>query len=386
MTSEPGSFAYNTFKVRVPQINDDIVGSNDFTPEITRAMHSLRDEITDGLITPLWEHAADAQFWNASTDPWHGRSWLDVPWYWAEAYFYRRVLQATCYFQAGAWFGVDPYRRQKQAELMPLAAPAALSRVLRSVEPDDHQQGFGMLFHASLWGNRTDLSYNVSNTVGPIRHTNDERDNLLVDDTELVWQHIRSSVCRKLVIINDNAGTELLMDLALVDYLLQHQLVDQITLHLKPQPFFVSDAMPDDVVESISALSLLPEPLAGLSMRLSRFMATGQLKLISHWYYCTGLFYFQIPGDLARELHDADLVILKGDANYRRLLGDAHWSPASSFTHATAYFPTPFVALRTLKAELIVGLGEGVAERLDRDDAQWRVNGRRGVIQSNLGA
>ena len=28
----------------------------------------------------------------------------------------------------------------------------------------------------------------------------------------------------------------------------------------------------------------------------------------------------------------------------------------------------------------IVGLKEGVAERLDKEDAQWRVNGKRGVV------
>jgi hypothetical protein len=45
----------------------------------------------------------------------------------------------------------------------------------------------------------------------------------------------------------------------------------------------------------------------------------------------------------------------------------------------TAYFPAPLLALRTLKSDTIVGLPVGVAARLDRDDARWRVNGQRGV-------
>jgi hypothetical protein len=42
------------------------------------------------------------------------------------------------------------------------------------------------------------------------------------------------------------------------------------------------------------------------------------------------------------------------------------------------------VALRTLKAELIVGLGQGDAERLGQSDPKWMVNGRRGVVQARF--
>jgi len=75
-------------------------------------------------------------------------------------------------------------------------------------------------------------------------------------------------------------------------------------------------------------------------------------------------------------------VIVKGDANYRRLLGDAHWPPTTPFAQATAYFPAALVALRTLKGEIIVGLREGEAERLTAEDPAWLVNGQRGVIQA----
>ena len=85
-----------------------------------------------------------------------------------------------------------------------------------------------------------------------------------------------------------------------------------------------------------------------------------------------------------RVLAAADLVILKGDANYRRLLGDAHWPPTTSFAAVTGYFPAPLVALRTLKAEIIVGLQPGQVERLQAEDPAWLVNGRRGLIQCRL--
>jgi len=42
-------------------------------------------------------------------------------------------------------------------------------------------------------------------------------------------------------------GLELLFDLALADFLLCHGWAREVVLHLKNQPFFVSDAMPKDV-------------------------------------------------------------------------------------------------------------------------------------------
>jgi hypothetical protein len=80
----------------------------------------------------------------------------------------------------------------------------------------------------------------------------------------------------------------------------------------------------------------------------------------------------------------ADLVIFKGDVNYRRLVGEVHWPPTTPFAQATAYFPAPLVALRTCKGELIVGLAAGEAERLQAEDPAWMVNGRRGLIQARL--
>jgi hypothetical protein len=155
-------------------------------------------------------------------------------------------------------------------------------------------------------------------------------------------------------------------------------------LHLKPHPFFVSDAISDDLRAGLDALGAGGEMAAGLARSLRGYLARGRLQPFSHWHYGTSLFFFQLPDDLRRILAAMDLVILKGDANYRRLLGDAHWPPTASFQEATRYFPAPLVVLRTLKAEIIVGLQPGEAERLSAEDAGWLVNGKRGVVQARL--
>jgi len=383
MTSEPGSFAYNTFKVRIPRIVDEIVKHNAFPEEIDRALVDLRLEITDGVIQPLQEEAEDRAFWEQVSRPYFGRTWLDVPWYWAEAYFYRRVLEATGYFRPGPWQGVDPYRDIKRTEWEPDAAPRAVDELLRSL-PAEPSARFRGLLYASLWGNRTDLSYNVAAQLAAAGRIEDEEANLLVDDWERVWRFLRDRSDAWVVMILDNAGTESLMDLALADFLLCERLAARVDLHVKSQPFFVSDAMSLDVLDGIEALACGGAAARQLGERLRGHLHEGRLWLYSHWFYTTSLFYFQLPDDLHARLTEADLVILKGDVNYRRLLGDAHWPPTTPFERAVAYFPTSLLALRTLKAELIVGLAPGEAERLSREDPAWMVNGRRGVIQARL--
>ena len=84
----------------------------------------------------------------------------------------------------------------------------------------------------------------------------------------------------------------------------------------------------------------------------------------------------EMPVHLHKELASAGLVLVKGDVNYRRLLDDRHWPPTTRMEAVCAYFPAPFVALRTLKGEIMAGLQPGQAQaapgrRPDLAD-QWK--------------
>ena len=383
MTSDPDSFAWRTFKYRIPAIVEEIIALNSFPDAINQDLEELKQEITDGRIRGLREAASDLGFWEKVSRPYIGRSWLDVPWYWAEAFFYRRVLEATRYFQPGEWHLFDPYAAKKQTEWRPDAAPTLVARALEQLPPEGFAR-FEALLYYSLWGNRVDLSYNVAGDLARASRPEEDRANLLIDDTPRIWEYLNQKPHSILVLITDNAGTELLMDLALVDFLLSYQLTRQVIMHLKPQPFFVSDAMVDDVRDGLEALRHGGERTEALRVRLVGHLRSGRLVLSTHWFYASSLFYFEMPGDLRAQLAAADFVILKGDVNYRRVLGDAHWPVSTPFEHITAYFPAPFANLRTLKGELIVGISEERAAQLSRLEPDWMVNGRRGVIQARL--
>jgi hypothetical protein len=88
-----------------------------------------------------------------------------------------------------------------------------------------------------------------------------------------------------------------------------------------------------------------------------------------------------MPDGIRQELSESDLVVSKGDANYRRLSGDLDWPPTTPFQDVVRYFPTALLALRVLKAELALGLTSNQVQDLDIQDPDWRFNGNWAVIQ-----
>ncbi len=366
LTSEPGSFAQDTLRRRIPAILQEAIDLNpDFDLPVRRGLDELGIELSSGRIRALAEDAPDVALWNEVSASHFGRTWLDVPWYWAEAYFYRRLLEATGYFREGRWRGFDPFGAKKRTEWVADAAPAAVEALLAGLVADPAPR-FEQLFHASLWGNRTDLSYMVAAHLGGTANSHAERENLLADDTVATWEWLRAKRPSRIAIMADNTGTELLMDLALIDFLLETRLASEVRLYLKPQPFFVSDAMIADVSAGLDALRAGGKAGRALAERIDDALACRNLTFVQHWFSATSLFYYQLPDDLLAELAGMGLVIFKGDVNYRRLLGDAHWPPTAPFADAVSYFPAPLVALRTLKGEIITGLAPGQAERLAR--------------------
>ncbi len=91
-----------------------------------------------------------------------------------------------------------------------------------------------------------------------------------------------------------------------------------------------------------------------------------------------------MPADLTDEFEHASLTILKGDLNYRRLVGDRDWPPTTPFTDVTAYFPGLLAALRTLKSDVITGLDPATVAELDATGQPWRTDGSHGLIQVQL--
>jgi hypothetical protein len=74
---------------------------------------------------------------------------------------------------------------------------------------------------------------------------------------------------------------------------------------------------------------------------------------------------------------------MKGDLNYRRLIGDRLHPATTPFAEATAYFPGAVAALRTLKSDVVVGLAPATEAALDAaEGGRWRTGGTHALIQA----
>jgi uncharacterized protein with ATP-grasp and redox domains len=388
MTSEPGSFAHSTIVERKPQIIRQVIDDNGYPPQIEQALEAFETEIASQPMRPLTEQAPDVAPWNRELAHHQGRPWVDAPWYFVESYFYRRLLEAVRYFQPGRWQGHDPFGKQKRSqENVAVDRLAQAWGELAEVKPE---MAFEALLHSSLWGNRADLSnYTVAIEARNGLATTEERGNILIDDTDKVRELLarrtaRGPRLRRVDFVNDNVGLDSLFDLALADFLLGQGWVEEVVFHLKNYPFFVSDAMVKDVWAVISLLQASHIPtVKGLGQRMRDHMEVGRIFLEDDPFWTSSLMFRDLPPALRADLARSDLVILKGDVNYRRLLDDRHWPYTTRMEQVTDYFPAPFLVLRTLKGEIMVGLEPGQAEALITQDPTWLINGKRGIIQLN---
>jgi uncharacterized protein with ATP-grasp and redox domains len=383
----PGTWAYSTITARLPDIARRTLVENDFSPETAARVNELIAGIPSTPIRLLRQEAPDAALWAGAIEPYLGQDWLEPPWFFVETYFYRRLLEATGYYEVGAGKGRDPFAYQKREGLLTMRPMinAVCERLAAWVAQGWQERNLAALVAINLWGNRADLSLWPAGAGDeqPLQADWEGAEaQTLVDDTALVVRHLGKHKMERVDFIVDNAGLELVTDLALADYLLASGAAERVTLHLKIHPTFVSDAMIGDAQDT--AVFLAAEEsgaTAAFGERLLTYLADSRLCLRDHPFWTSPFAFWQMPDELRQDLSQSQLIISKGDANYRRLLGDRHWPYTSSFQAIMAYTPAPLLALRALKAEVAAGLGAEQIERLDEEDAEWLVNGRWGVIQ-----
>ncbi|WP_149038167.1 damage-control phosphatase ARMT1 family protein [Kitasatospora sp. MBT63] len=372
---EPGSFARDVFHRRHPVLIRQVLDALPYGPAERAALERLLAESTTGVLEPPGPGAPDRAEWLTWGQGLWGTRWESAPFLWAESWFYRRLLDATGFTGPGARQGVDPFGPLKAAELAGPAVDEELAALDRLPGLPEAQRRAALLSSA-LWGNRADLSFGL--TAAP----DGGRGGLLADDGALLWQWLERHPGGRVCLLADNAGRELLPDLVLADHLLAAGPAAAVDLFVKPQPWFVSDATAADVFAALARLREAPgEQAAAVGGRLWRAVGDGRLAVRTHPFLCAPLPFHDLPGDLRARLAGASLTIVKGDLNYRRLVGDRRWPPTTPFARAAGHFPSAVAALRTLKSEVVVGLDGARVAELDRGGEAWRTGGGYAVVQ-----
>ncbi|KAI9746622.1 MAG: hypothetical protein M1818_000335 [Claussenomyces sp. TS43310] len=444
-TSDKSSFAYVSARDRWPVILtgaiDDVhraVADAKDEAKIAEGKRIIQDlakfkyELQhDRQLTPILDDGKqDVAGYNKELAELDAPSWFNVPWLYAECYLYRRL--STYFSLSQYWKSYDVFARQKISTFRS-SRPAVLELAARYKEivlqiqdksqpkADEAEKILFMeMCEICLWGNATDLSLLTSLTYEDIQKLQGSEarkaseKNILINDLETAYNLLQRSKDakgqdRRVDIVLDNAGFELYVDLILAGFLLSAGLATTVVLHSKSIPWFVSDVVPADFAALLNALAdpqsfystpsddekhagKTPGPLsrkeaddlAFLFQQWSGFHQEGQLILRPNNFWTEGGSYWRLPSSNSR-LHDnlkeSELVIFKGDLNYRKLTGDANWDPTTPFTEALGPMGPGsginVLALRTCKADVVVGLRPGEDERLKEMDGGGGDSGAR---------
>ena len=193
------SFAYFTITERFPKIVRELLVDNDFPPPVRQNLEHLVQEILSASLRLLNDPAApDVQDWQNYITPYLGKNWLQVPWFFVEMYFYRRILEAIGYYQAGLFKGYDPFFKQKQRVLESTSASIHdLGDRLEGSLDNKHlsagkkRADLQQLMVLNVWGNQADLSmWSASENRPDHQNSDEQRSHLLVEQTEVVFNYL----------------------------------------------------------------------------------------------------------------------------------------------------------------------------------------------------
>lgn len=384
---EPGTWACETITGRLPEIAARVPRENELPDAAVEAIEQLIAEMPTAPIRLVDEPGApDAADWQRAIHPYLGWNWLDPPWFFVENYFYRRVLEAIGYFRHGQMWEYDPFQQSKANGLV--ASEQSIVVLAERLEGWNaegwKEKVFTGLLAIALWGNQGDLSLWPADAAERPDHSDplQATAHILADDTATVYQRLTANSGRRVDLITDNAGYEFVADLALVDYLLATGAAECVVLNVKSHPYFVSDVTMSDIEKTLDFLEGSEnQAIQAFGKRLRANQHGGRLQAQTHPYWTSPRPGWEMPDDLRAQLSNSALLIFKGDANYRRLLGDLHWPNTTPFAAIVSYLPAPGLALRTLKAELASGLQVEQIKQLNQEEPNWMVNGRWGLIQ-----
>lgn len=441
--NNPKSFAFATVRKRWPIIVKDIIKDLDAYTSDHPAAETCGKYVTQKLTQILADFENDAavseflasdlklkpelQIYNHQLAQFNAVSpvtWLTGPWLYLECYLYQLI---NLYFQQTEKLTqVDAFERLKNATFQQSSFGVlelckryqVLKRQTAASKPDDDT--LKLLFHehidVSLWGNATDLSLLAGNvTLEDIRSVQGEEmrkkneEKIIANDTDKAWSHYKNSSRKRVDFVLDNSGFELFADLSLALFLLDSGLTKKVVLHCKDIPWFVSDTMPkdfDNLIEQLSDPSFFldiykvsenKDALSFFVANLKTYVADGSIEIKQHkfWTSCSNFWSIPAEKDLYQDLLCSNLVIFKGDLNYRKLTGDLDWDKTTPFVTAIQDLATsklPVLALRTCKADVVVGLPEGLHEKLVAEYAStgnegifWTASGKWAVISFSDG-
>lgn len=420
------SFAFLTIRDRLPDIltkvidqfvklasqersNGEVEKADDAKAIISKFSKLKNEMQTDKEILKLTDELEDVNIWNDFIDKMpilvEGKvkpTWYSAAWLSCECYLYRRIYEILQLSNSHASF--DPFFDQKSKAFFSSEKPMeTLAGYLikfihdtpQNMSDEELRGEFEMFLEYCLWGNKCDLSISsgtqVSNQLKESSQLKDLLEHIISNDTDKIWNQVRkisssNEKSARVDFVLDNSGFEVYTDLCLAEFLLSHGLCDSVHFHVKSMPWFVSDVTRKDFVWTLQQCTLAQDSaVKELGHQWEKRLNNNTFVIVENHYWtlpCDFAAMQSMNAELYTELSKSQLIVFKGDLNYRKLIGDRNWPHTTSFSKALHGFcPAPLCSLRTLKADLVVGLKQGKAEELTGKEVNWMVSGNHAVIQ-----
>ncbi|CAI4048281.1 hypothetical protein N7582_004338 [Saccharomyces uvarum] len=363
-------------------------------------------------------------------------NWGDVEWLFSEVYLYRRIN--VLFQREPEWAEFDIFNRLKQSTFESsfhgvVELALRYENLLPQLKEIGQNSGcndedllkvlFKEFIEISLWGNATDLSLLTNATLEEIKSIQgakaraDSESKIVVNDTDEAWEVLTKAKTNangkqiRVDFVLDNSGFELYADLMLAAFLLQSGLATKCIFHAKDIPYMVSDVMLKDfdiLVQDLRDRKFFPsgqpsskesKALDFFAKEMDKLISNGELEFREDSFWTTDLDYWNLDTKetkfhgsvLHKDLLSSNLVIFKGDLNYRKLTGDRKWPRTTKWETAIGPLATNGIttlSLRTCKADVQVGLPEGLDAKLSQEwekenpgrGSWWCCSGKWAVI------
>nr|CAI5834699.1 unnamed protein product [Callosobruchus analis] len=347
-------------------------------------------------LKPLTSAAPDAAIYNEyiaeqaniESPPTH----FHTIWLLTECYMYRRIAQT---FENTIMLKeYDLFRASKEesftSSIQLIRKMAKYLTQLLSEPSEPSKEEFVALLKLNLWGNKCDLSISLGKMAdnSALFDTAELDGQILSDRCEDIWEAVSGTAdpSHMVAIVFDNVGYEVFTDLCIADYLISKQMADNVMLYVKTIPWFISDVMVFDLYWMLHQMKKLDDKyIKPLGDKWSAYIEDGIWKVIESDFWTLPFSYShmkKIDPDLYNELARYKVVFFKGDLNYRKLFGEKNWNPSTLVeTGLQGFHPSRLAILRTIKSDVVCGLPEGVAEKIEEQDPKWMEKGDWGLIQ-----
>ncbi|WP_068472068.1 damage-control phosphatase ARMT1 family protein [Saccharicrinis aurantiacus] len=369
-TNNKLSFAHFTLVNRIPQIVEQVINYYDLPSN--SALGLFIKSISNGPIVPIESYNSCPNqrsiYIGAINEELSANnySWDNAPFLFLENYLYHKLAELAFKDEIKG----DYFANTKNAAVdnsMPtmLATYSEYNNICKLPK----LKSLPLLLQLNLMGNKADLSQSTDT------YSQKQQHHILINKSQNIVDQLPN--LKQVDIILDNSGEELFADLLLAHCLLTTANTKKVVLHFKTMPYFVSDAQISDYDYLINSLKR-NSGLSQFASEIEMLVNNNKLILTNDEFWSSGLLFREMPKALSQELSKSDLLVFKGDLNYRKLVDDRMWDCLTPTDDLINYLPTDALILRVLKSEVIVGLKE--KDIPSKEDNQWKYNGEYSII------